>query len=151
MNIVPVPMRKDNYAYLCIDGPSQQAAAIDPYDLPKVKAAADKLGVHLVAAITTHHHFDHSGGNEVRTPLQVRSYLAQRHCRNLQVWPIVPWMVLNCVFQASTYRDAVIYGGSDKIPALTNLVKDNDEFTIGDNIHVKYAGSSNFPLLPNCS
>jgi len=32
---------------------------------------------------------------------------------------------------------APIYGGSDKIPALTNLVKDKDEFTIGRNIHIR--------------
>lgn len=36
-----------------------------------------------------------------------------------------------------------VYGGKGrdgdiKIPALTNLVKDNDEFTIGDHVRVKY-------------
>lgn len=65
MKIVPVPVRQDNYAYILIDEPSNKAAAVDPYDVPKVKAAADKLGVEIVAGITTHHHFDHSGGNEV--------------------------------------------------------------------------------------
>jgi hydroxyacylglutathione hydrolase len=34
-----------------------------------------------------------------------------------------------------------VYGGSDQIPALTKLVKDNDEFTVGDNIRVRYAHS----------
>jgi len=38
---------------------------------------------------------------------------------------------------ASKYPNAPIYGGSDKIPAFTKLVKDKDEFKIGDNIHVK--------------
>ena len=66
MNVVPVPVREDNYAYLLIDDASRKAAAVDPYTVSKVKAAADQLGVQIVAGITTHHHFDHSGGNEVR-------------------------------------------------------------------------------------
>lgn len=65
MKIVPVPVRDDNYAYLLIDEPSNSAAAVDPYDVAKVRETADRLGVKLVAGITTHHHFDHSGGNEV--------------------------------------------------------------------------------------
>jgi len=104
MKVVPVPVREDNYAYLLIDEPSNKAAAVDPYDVSKVTAAAQAHGVEIVAGITTHHHFDHSGGNKEF---------------------------------ASTYPDALIYGGSDKAPALTNLVKDNDEFTIGNNIRVK--------------
>ena len=39
--------------------------------------------------------------------------------------------------QSAHYRNTVIYGGSNEIPALTNLVKDKDEFRIGDNILVK--------------
>jgi glyoxylase-like metal-dependent hydrolase (beta-lactamase superfamily II) len=65
MKIVPVPVREDNYAYLLIDDSTQQAAVVDPYDVPKVQSAAKDLGVTLMAAITTHHHFDHSGGNQV--------------------------------------------------------------------------------------
>ena len=67
MKVVPVPVREDNYAYLLIDDATNTAAAVDPYDVPKVQAAAAKAGVQIVASITTHHHFDHSGGNEVRT------------------------------------------------------------------------------------
>jgi len=104
MKVVPVPVRQDNYAYLLIDEPSNKAAAVDPYDVPKIKAAADKLGVQIVAGITTHHHHDHSGGNEKF---------------------------------ASTFPGVPIYGGSTKIPALSNLVKDKDEFTVGDHTHVK--------------
>lgn len=66
MKVVPVPVRDDNYAYLLIDEKSNKAAAVDPYDVPKVVAAADSLGVQIVAGITTHHHFDHSGGNKVQ-------------------------------------------------------------------------------------
>lgn len=72
MKVIPVPVREDNYAYLLVDDTSNKAAAVDPYDVPKVKAAVDKAGVQLVAAITTHHHFDHSGGNQVCVPCQRR-------------------------------------------------------------------------------
>jgi len=43
---------------------------------------------------------------------------------------------LSCQKLVSAYN-VPIYGGSDKVLALTNLVKDKDEFTVGDNIHVK--------------
>lgn len=59
-------MRSDNYAYLLIDEKAKKAAAVDVYDVPAVQAAAQKEGVDIVAGITTHHHYDHSGGNEVR-------------------------------------------------------------------------------------
>lgn len=67
MKVVPVPVREDNYAYLLMDDSCNKAAAVDPYDVAKVSAAAERHGVSIVAAITTHHHFDHSGGNSVRT------------------------------------------------------------------------------------
>lgn len=43
--------------------------------------------------------------------------------------------------QAKEYPGKPIYGGSQQVKALTNQVKDNDEFKIGDNIHVKYVCS----------
>ena len=39
--------------------------------------------------------------------------------------------------QAKAYPDAPIYGGSNRAPALTNLVKDKDEFTLGETLNVK--------------
>lgn len=66
MKVVPVPVRKDNYAYLLIDESSKTAATVDPYDIAKVTAVAKEHGVNIVAAITTHHHHDHAGGNKVR-------------------------------------------------------------------------------------
>ncbi|KAF7359353.1 Lactamase-B domain-containing protein [Mycena sanguinolenta] len=65
MKITPVPVRQDNYAYILVDEATKVAAAVDPYDVDKVTAAADSLGVQLVCALTTHHHHDHSGGNKV--------------------------------------------------------------------------------------
>jgi len=65
MKVIPVPVRDDNYAYLLIDESTKKAAAVDPYDISKVSAAAYAHGVEIIAGITTHHHFDHSGGNKV--------------------------------------------------------------------------------------
>ena len=65
MRVLPVPVRKDNYSYLIVDVAAREAAAVDPYTPSKVKEAAEQLGVKVVAGLTTHHHNDHSGGNEV--------------------------------------------------------------------------------------
>ncbi|ELU44165.1 hydroxyacylglutathione hydrolase [Rhizoctonia solani AG-1 IA] len=107
-SLVPVPVRSDNYAYLLIDEATKKAAAVDPFDVPKVQAQAEKEGVELAALITTHHHpgaiSDHSGGNK------------EFH---------------------SAYPDAPVYGGSDNVPALTHRVKDGDTFSVGENIKVE--------------
>jgi hydroxyacylglutathione hydrolase len=65
MKVIPVLVSSDNYAYLLVDESTHQAAAVDPFDVPKVKAAADQIGVKIVAGIVTHHHLDHTGGNQV--------------------------------------------------------------------------------------
>ncbi|KAH9901253.1 hydroxyacylglutathione hydrolase [Cubamyces lactineus] len=133
MKVLPVPVRDDNYAYLLIDDVSNTAAAVDPYDVPKVRAAADKAGVQIVAAITTHHHHDHSGGNQYQLLTHAIPY---RHSYvDLRCPPVSELESLRPL-QAKDFPDAPIYGGSNKIPALTNQVKDKDEFTIG-NIHVR--------------
>lgn len=65
MKVIPVPVREDNYAYLLVDENAKKAAAVDPYDVPKVVAAAKNEGLEIIAALTTHKHHDHAGGNEV--------------------------------------------------------------------------------------
>jgi hydroxyacylglutathione hydrolase len=62
--VVPVPVLSDNYAYLLIDERDKIAAAVDPAEPKKVLAAAEKEGVPIKAIYTTHHHWDHAGGNE---------------------------------------------------------------------------------------
>jgi hydroxyacylglutathione hydrolase len=66
MRIVPVPCLKDNYAYLVVsrDG---DAVVVDASEAGPVRAAADSLrasGARLRAIWSTHHHWDHVGGNE---------------------------------------------------------------------------------------
>jgi hypothetical protein len=41
------------------------------------------------------------------------------------------------ILKAKAYPGTPLYGGSDKSPALTNIVKDKDEFTVADNISVR--------------
>ncbi|KAG8956530.1 Cytoplasmic glyoxalase II [Tulasnella sp. 424] len=64
MKIIPVPVRSDNYAYLLVDEQTKEAAAVDIYDVPKVIAKAEAENVKITSLLTTHHHNDHSGGND---------------------------------------------------------------------------------------
>lgn len=47
-----------------IDELSKQAAAVDPVEPAKVIEAAAREGVIVCSVLTTHSHWDHSGGNE---------------------------------------------------------------------------------------
>ncbi|KAJ4970417.1 hypothetical protein NE237_003516 [Protea cynaroides] len=64
MKILHVPCLGDNYSYLIIDESSKEAAAVDPVEPEKVLGAANESGVDLKFVLTTHHHWDHAGGNE---------------------------------------------------------------------------------------
>lgn len=64
MRIVPIPCLKDNYAYLVICELSRRAAVVDPSEAAPVIAAARQEGVELEAIWNTHHHLDHTGGNQ---------------------------------------------------------------------------------------
>lgn len=64
MRIEIVPIFMDNYAYLLIDEASGVAAAVDPAEPEPVLAALERAGVRLSHVLCTHHHYDHSAGNE---------------------------------------------------------------------------------------
>ena len=63
MEVHPVDALSDNYMYIIVDVASKQAMAIDPADADECVAAAKALGVTITTVLTTHHHFDHAGGN----------------------------------------------------------------------------------------
>jgi hydroxyacylglutathione hydrolase len=62
MRVVPVPCLKDNYAYLVVGGDG--AVVIDASEAAPVREALAREGVRACAIWSTHHHWDHVGGNE---------------------------------------------------------------------------------------
>ncbi|XP_078408795.1 putative hydrolase PNKD isoform X1 [Cetorhinus maximus] len=65
VKILPVPILTDNYGYLIIDLDTNIAVAVDPSDPLIVQAYLEQEGATLEAILTTHKHWDHSGGNKV--------------------------------------------------------------------------------------
>jgi len=63
MKVSIVPVLEDNYSYILIDEQTKIAAAIDPAEPHKVFIQAEKEGVNITSILTTHHHWDHSEGN----------------------------------------------------------------------------------------
>lgn len=63
MRVTSIPCLSDNYAYLVEVG-ERQCAVIDASEAEPIREAIDRSGLHLVAVLSTHHHYDHVGGNE---------------------------------------------------------------------------------------
>jgi hydroxyacylglutathione hydrolase len=64
VEIVPLPLLSDNYGYLLIDSASGRAAIVDCSEAEPVLREVARRGLRLEAILSTHHHFDHVGGNE---------------------------------------------------------------------------------------
>ncbi|KAJ8387118.1 hypothetical protein AAFF_G00160580 [Aldrovandia affinis] len=64
MKVELLPALTDNYMYLLIDEDTREAAIVDPVEPIKVLDAIKKHRVRLTTVLTTHHHWDHAGGNE---------------------------------------------------------------------------------------
>jgi hydroxyacylglutathione hydrolase len=62
LSIELVPCLSDNYAYLVEDKAAGVCAVVDPSEAPPVLAALK--GRKLTHILNTHHHFDHTGGNQ---------------------------------------------------------------------------------------
>jgi hydroxyacylglutathione hydrolase len=63
MRVVPVACLSDNYAYLVVD-PAGVAAIVDASEAAPVRAAIAREKVVVEKILSTHHHWDHVGGNE---------------------------------------------------------------------------------------
>jgi len=63
MKIKILPALSDNYMYLVVDENTKEAAIVDPVDPDSVLKAVDDEGLTLTTLLTTHHHWDHAGGN----------------------------------------------------------------------------------------
>jgi hydroxyacylglutathione hydrolase len=62
MRIVPIPCLKDNYAYLLVTT-GGEAAIVDASEAAPVREALAREGATVRAIWSTHHHWDHVGGN----------------------------------------------------------------------------------------
>ena len=64
MRVKVLPALSDNYMYLLVDNKTNQAAIVDPVEPDTVMRAVEEEGVELTTVLTTHHHWDHAGGNK---------------------------------------------------------------------------------------
>jgi hydroxyacylglutathione hydrolase len=64
LEIIPVPVLRDNYVWLIHDPDSGETAAVDPSVGPPVLDAAQSRGWAIAQVLNTHWHPDHTGGNE---------------------------------------------------------------------------------------
>jgi hydroxyacylglutathione hydrolase len=64
MQVIAVPCLVDNYAYLLVCESTLKAAVVDPSEAEPVLQAVRRERVDLVAILNTHHHHDHTGGND---------------------------------------------------------------------------------------
>jgi hydroxyacylglutathione hydrolase len=78
----PVPILKDNYAWLLRDSGTGATAIVDPAEAQPCIEALEKAGGRLDMILLTHHHSDHTAGvDEVRArfPCKVVGATADRH------------------------------------------------------------------------
>jgi len=64
MKIVQIPLLRDNYGYLLVCEQTNKAAIVDPSEAEPVLKRIEQENVYLAAILNTHHHRDHTGGNE---------------------------------------------------------------------------------------
>jgi hydroxyacylglutathione hydrolase len=103
MQVVPVPQLVDNYAYLVIDSDTSLAGVVDVAEAGPVIDAAARVGATLTAILSTHHHFDHVGGNEE----------------------------LLAALPSGTVAVYGYQGDAERIPGITRPLDDGEEFELG--------------------
>ena len=64
MRVEIVKALTDNYVYLVVCEQTGQTAVVDPGDADPVISALEGFGLEPTAIWNTHHHWDHTGGNE---------------------------------------------------------------------------------------
>lgn len=104
MRITQIPLLRDNYGYLVICEKTHQAVIVDPSEGEPVWRRVQEEGVELTAILNTHHHRDHTGGNEYL--LQQKPDLA--------------------VFGAKV--------DEDRIPGITHRLVEGNEIRVGEEI-----------------
>lgn len=64
MEVVRVPALSDNYIWLLHEPKSNLTAVVDPAEVEPVNRVLKERGWKLDYVLNTHHHWDHTGGNE---------------------------------------------------------------------------------------
>lgn len=64
VEVIPIPCFEDNYAFLLADTTAGAAAVVDAPEAEPILAALAARSLTLTAVLCTHHHGDHTGGNE---------------------------------------------------------------------------------------
>ena len=64
MRVEIIPCLQDNYSYVIIDESNNTACVIDPSEAAPIINFLQKQNIKLKYILNTHHHFDHTGGNE---------------------------------------------------------------------------------------
>ena len=65
LEVFQFPTRSDNYGVLIHDPATEATASIDAPDAEQILAALHQMGWTLTHILVTHHHHDHTAGNEV--------------------------------------------------------------------------------------
>jgi len=82
IEVIPVPLLQDNYAYLLADRAAGSAVVVDPSEAAPVREALAREGLSLAAIWCTHHHSDHVGGvAELGAPEVIGSAYDAEHGR----------------------------------------------------------------------
>lgn len=64
MEVHVISALADNYMYVIVDKKSKDAAVVDPVEPEKVMDLVKSKNLNLKKVLTTHHHWDHAGGNK---------------------------------------------------------------------------------------
>ncbi|PWG64596.1 hydroxyacylglutathione hydrolase [Sediminicurvatus halobius] len=62
LEITPIPLLRDNYAWLLRESEGTSAVVVDPGEAAPVRRALEAMGATLTGILITHHHPDHVGG-----------------------------------------------------------------------------------------
>lgn len=89
-------------SFQIIDNETKEAAVVDPIKPDAVMQAVEEARVNLSSVLTTHHHWDHAGGNDKLVKICNKGELLK------------------------------VYGGDERINAMTNKVTNDDKFSIGN-------------------